>query len=464
MEEEYINNELIERFERMLEEKQQLYFETEEFYEIIAYYLDVGDLPYSKKAIEYALDMYPTSTEIQIKKLEYLLAINRLKLAAELIEDLKIVGENDIDFVICLAKFWSLKNVPKKAIHFYEKALEFGEDLEYIYNCMGNEYLNLKETSQALYHFKKALELDLDDEFAFYSCIQCFDDLHLNQECTEFILQYIDLRPYSENAWAQLGSEYVTLKNYEEAHRAFDYATLINPKSILAYTQKALCLEKLEDYEGAIEVYEETLELDDSAAYSYLNIGNCFMKLGKPFKALKAYHQSIHEDPQLDQSWVATSDLYESLGNYEEALYYLNRGIDLDDSNYEYWKRRAYLHVLLVRFEEASLDYYRLIELEPNNFYNWIGLSETLMTIGDYQKAIDAVYKGLKHFNRAELYYQLSTCYYLLGEEEMGKQSFKKASEMNASLQVEMFKKYPILNTKFNTLGSKRSIKKKGEF
>lgn len=461
MEEEFLNNELIERFEQMLEEKQNFYFDTEEFYEIIAYYLDVGDLPYAKKALDYAINMYPTSTEIQIKKLEYLLATEKLKAAAQLIRELKDVGESDVDYVICVARFWSLKDNPKKAIQYYEKALEFGDDMEYIYNCMGNEYLNLNEISQALYCFKKALELDLDDDFAFFSCVQCFEDLHLNKECIEFLLQYIELRPYSEIAWSQLGQQYMAMKNYEEAHRAFDYATLINPKSILAHTQKAACLEKLEDYEKAIEVYEETLDLDDSAAYTFLKIGSCYVKLGKPFKALKAFHQSLHEDPQLDQAWVATSDLYESIGNFEEALYYLNRAIDLDSLNIDYWKRRAYLHIQLVRFEEASLDYYRLVELEPKNFYNWLGLSETLITIGDYQKAIEAVYRGLKHFNRAELYYQLSNCYYLLGEEEMGLNAFNKASEMNASLQVEMFKKYPILENKYNH-PSKKGLKKKG--
>lgn len=461
MEEGFLNNELIERFEQMLEEKQNFYFDTEEFYEIIAYYLDVGDLPYAKKALDYAIDMYPTSTEIQIKKLEYLLATEKLKAAAQLIQELKDVGESDVDYVICVARFWSLKDNPKKAIQYYEKALEFGDDMEYIYNCMGNEYLNLNEISQALYCFKKALELDLDDDFAFFSCVQCFEDLHLNKECIEFLLQYIELRPYSEIAWSQLGQQYMAMKNYEEAHRAFDYATLINPKSILAHTQKAACLEKLEDYEKAIEVYEETLDLDDSAAYTFLKIGSCYVKLGKPFKALKAFHQSLHEDPQLDQAWVATSDLYESIGNFEEALYYLNRAIHLDSLNIDYWKRRAYLHIQLVRFEEASLDYYRLVELEPKNFYNWLGLSETLITIGDYHKAIEAVYRGLKHFNRAELYYQLSNCYYLLGEEEMGLNAFNKASEMNASLQVEMFKKYPILENKYNH-PSKKGLKKKG--
>src|SRR5690606_23546370 len=107
------------------------------------------------------------------------------------------------------------------------------------------------------------------------------------------------------------------------------------------------------------------------------------------------------------------------------------------------------------------LDYYRLVELEPNNFYNWWGLTETLITIGDYQKAIEAVYRGLKHFNRAELYYQLSNCYYLLGEEEMGMNAFKKASDMNASLQVEMFEKYPILENRIK-YSTKKGLNKKG--
>jgi len=311
-----------------------------------------------------------------------------------------------------------------------------------------------------LYCFRKALELDLDDDFAFFSCVQCFEDLHQNKECIEFLLQYIDLRPYSEIAWGQLGQQYMLMKDYEEAHRAFDYATLINPKSIMAYTQKAACLEKLEDYESAIKVYEETLELDDSAAYTYLKIGSCYVKLGKPFKALKAFHQSLHEDPQLDQAWVATSDLYDSIGNYEEALYYLNRALELEPAGIDYWKRRAYLHIQLVRFEESTLDYYRLVELEPNNFYNWLGLSETLITIGDYQKAVEAVFRGLKHFNRAELYYQLSNCYYLLGEEALGNSAFKKASEMNASLQGEMFQKYPILENR-QILAGRKSVKKK---
>lgn len=463
MEEELFNNELINRFEQMLENKENLFFETEDYHEIITYYLDVGDLPYAKKALQYALEMYPSNIEFQIKKLEYFLAMEDMYVVADLIKELKDVGQHDIDYTICVARFWSLKQQPKQAIQFYKKALEFGEDQDYLYNCIGNEYLNLNEISKALYSFKKALEVELDDDFAFYSCVQCFEELHLYRECVDFLNQYIDLRPYSEMAWTQLGVQYVALKDYDNAYRAFDYATLINPKSIMALAQKAGVLEKLEDFEAAIQVYEETLALDDSAAYTYMKIGQCYMQLGKPFKALKSFHQSIHEDPQLDQAWVATSDLYDQIGNYEEALYYLNRGIDLDAFNVEYWKRKAYLHIQMVKIEEAAQDYNRLVELEPNNYYNWLGLSEVLITLGDYAKAIENVKKALKHFEKAELYYQLSNCYFLLGNESKGKLNLEKAAQMNASLQEDMFKKYPILENKMDGFLSKSSIKKKNE-
>ena len=164
MDDEYLNDGLISRFEQMLENKTHYYFETDEFYEIIAYYLDVGDLPYAKKAIDYAIEMYPSSIDIQIKKLEYLLAVNRLKEASFLISELKETAENDLDYLIAVGRYWSMKENPRMAIGFFEKALESGEDQEYIYNCLGNEYLNLNETDLALYNFKQALELDPDDD------------------------------------------------------------------------------------------------------------------------------------------------------------------------------------------------------------------------------------------------------------------------------------------------------------
>ncbi|WP_068596074.1 tetratricopeptide repeat protein [Vaginella massiliensis] len=448
MDEEQFNNDLIEQFESMIENNEQHYFDTEQLCEIIGFYLEVGDNDYLLKAIQYAYTLYPENIDIQIKELEFFVQTNQLHRASERIQELQEIVNSDVDYLLAVAKFWSLNGEARKAISFFEKALESEEDLDYIYNCIGNEYLNLDEASLALFYFKKALKVNIHNDYAFYSAMQCFEELHLINESIEFLLQIIDEDPYYEAAWMQLGIQHLAQKNFEEAYKAFDYVTVIDPHSISGYTQKAYSLEQLEDYESAIKEYEETLALDDTAAFTYLRIGECYRKLNKPYKALKSFHQAIQDDPQLDKAWIATSDLYESLGNFQDALYYLDRAIDLDSAVPEYWKRHAYLNIQLGKYEEAANDYYKMVDLEPLNFYNWIGLVETLIVIGDFKRGIQAAKKGLQNFQRAELYYQLSNCYYLDQQEEKGLEAFQKAMELDESLRLEMYKKYPYLKRK----------------
>src|SRR5690606_36439409 len=116
-EEQFFNNsELIDRFEQMLEDREVLFFDAEEYCEIISYYFDVGDLSYAKKAIEYAAEMYPNNTEIEIKILDYFIVIENLQAASFFIKDLKDVAQNDMDYLICEASFWSKNYQPIRAI------------------------------------------------------------------------------------------------------------------------------------------------------------------------------------------------------------------------------------------------------------------------------------------------------------------------------------------------------------
>lgn len=450
MQDDFFYNELVERFEEMLEEQANYFFDAEELVEIISYYLDVGDFPFSLKAIEYGMMLYPEDYNFKLKLLDYSIEIESLKQASILIEELKPLAEEDFDFILVQARFWSLKNQHRLAIKFYKKALHFDTELDYIHHCLATEYNQINEVGQAIYHFKCALEIDLDDELTFHLCVDCFDDIHRHKDCIDFILQFIELRPYAEYAWVQLGLQNLNLKNYQKALEAFDYAIAINPKSISSLMQLAYCYEKLEDYSSAIETYQEALVGDDSAAFTYIKIGKCYLKLNQKYKALKAFHQSIHEDPQMDKAWSETANLYETLGNYDEALHYLRRALELDSSNTSYWKRLSFLNIQAGLYEEAEANYHKIISLEPGNFLNWVGFSELLIILGEYQKSIEIAERGLKTFYRAELLYQMSCCYFFLNQKEKAIKCLEKAKKLNNNLLDEMLLKYPIIEFHLN--------------
>ncbi len=457
MDEDFFNNELIEAFEQMLDNREYKYYDSEDLVEIIEFYIEVNDSEYAKRALDFAEKMHPDNTDIKIKKIEYFLSINELKHSAKLIQELKDLASNELDYLLVQARFWGMKNMPRKAIGFYEEALLIDdEEIDFICNCIGNEYLNLDEVHSALIAFKKAVKFNPENDYSFYSIIQCYEEIHNPDDCIAFLKDFIEDNPYSEVAWLQLGLLYNYKKMYTEAINALDYVIAINPNSIAGHANKAASLEELGEYNQAIETLEETLEYDDSPAVTHLKIGELYEKLEKPQKALKAYHIAIKEDPQLDKVWAKSAALYDKMGNLEEAEYYIQRALELNEDNAEYYTNSTYYFLKQMKFEEAIKSLSRLVELKPLVFNTWFAYVETLIAIGEYEQAIAVLISGaLKNFNRAEFFYQLSNVYYLTDQDQLGNEALSNALSLDRNIKDMMIEHYPILQEKIEHLNQK---------
>lgn len=454
MEEDFFNNKLIEGFEQMLDNRESKYYDSEDLVEIIEFYIEVNDSEYAKRALEFAEKIHPDNIDIRIKRIEYLLFTENLKGAGKLILELSEIASNEIDYLLVQARFWGLKNMPKKAIKFYEKALLIDdEETDFICNCIGNEYLNIDEIHSAIDAFKRALKFNPENDYSFYSIIQSYEEIHDNEDCIEFLKEYLDNNPYSEIAWLQLGILHNDRKQYHEAVDAFDFVIAINPTSIVAQTNKAHSLEELGQLSDAIAVLEETLEYDDSPASTHLKIGELYEKLEKPQKALRAYHLSIKEDPQLDKAWAKTAALYDKIANYDEAEYYINRALELDNANPDYYSNAIYYLLKQMKFEEAIKNLEKLVELKPLVFNTWYAYVETLIAIGEYDQALAVLIGGaLKNFNRAEFFYQLSNIYYHTDKDKLGDEALTNALSLDRTIKDSMLEYYPILKEKIQFL------------
>ncbi len=450
----FSRSEIVLKFEKMLEENENWYYDSDDFCDIINHYLDINDLTYTDKALKYALDQHPENTDIKIRKLDYLLTTEQFFVSVELIKELKDIAADDMDFLICRAKYYSLTDRPERAIYYYKKALENQEEQDFIYGCIGNEYLNQRRYSHALDAFKKALTYNREDEYLLESCIECYDELDLTQPCIDFLLSFIDINPYSESAWFQLGLQYFETTEYEKALNAFDYAFVINNKSISALTKKGESLEYLGLYQQAIEVYKEILELDDSPSFTYIKIGDIYNLLNEPKKALHEYLKSIHEDPQLDKSWAAAASTYESMGLYNESLHYMSKALELDIDNIDYLRQIAFLYINIGKYEEAIVTLNKITKIDKKYFVNWYGLAELYIIIGDYAQSILTLKEALTHIDKVEFYYQLSICSFSLKQEEEGYKYLQIALRRTGKrLKKSMLHKFPLLLEKAEEKG-----------
>ncbi|MBP6100534.1 MAG: tetratricopeptide repeat protein [Flavobacterium sp.] len=420
-EEEEDNNLSLHKFESMLKTNKVLFFDSEEFEEIILHYLDMGKSNLAKKALKLALEQHPKSTGLKLVQIEMLIFDDKLDLADKMLNELYAIEPTNEEIYIQKANIYSKKDDHNKAVELLHEALKYTDDLADVYNLIGMEYLFMDNLELAKENFIKCLEEDFEDQSALYNVVYCHEFLDQNKEAIAYLMKYIEKNPYSEIAWHQAGRLYYGLKEYENAVRAFEYATYIDDEFVGAFMENAKALERLNRFEEAILNYQRTITLDDPTSYALLRIGKCYEKLGNKKEALKYFTQTVHEDPLLDKGWIAITDFYVRQKNYQKALFYVNKALEIDNQNSTYWKRYATINGAMNFFEEAEFGYRKAVEFGDTELDTWLFWVDILQFLNEFDSAIIALLQASEFFPESfEIEYRLAGLYFMLTDDKKG--------------------------------------------
>lgn len=434
----------LKRFESMLKTNKIIFFDSEEFEDIILHYMDIGKLTLAKKALKLALEQHPKSSGLKLVQVEMLIFEDKLDAADKLLTELFAIEPTNEEIYIQKSTIFSKRGNHEKAIEFLKIALDYTDDLADVYNLIGMEYLFSDNLELAKEFFIKCLESDPEEQSSLYNVVYCYEFLDQDTEAIDYLNKYIDQNPYSEIAWHQIGRLHYSQKNYKVALTAFDYATLIDDDFVGAFMEKAKTHERLKEYENAIANYQETIRLDDATSYAYLRIGKCLERLGKKSDALQYYNKTVHEDPLLDKGWVAITDFYLRAKNYSKALYYVNKAIEIDSMNHLYWKRYAAINKALNHFEEAEYGYRQAIEFGETKLETWLYWVDILQFLGEFDAANIALLQASDFFpDDCNLEYRLAGISFLMIETEKGLFHLNNALRINKKQRVILADLFP---------------------
>tara|TARA_R110000868_G_scaffold79068_8_gene225016 strand:+ start:18 stop:1364 length:1347 start_codon:yes stop_codon:yes gene_type:complete len=437
----------------MLKTNKVLFFDSEEFEEIILHYLDMGKAALAKKALKLALDQHPKSTGLKLVQVEMLVYDDKLDIAEKLLNELYAIEPNNEEIYIQKANICSKRDQHEKAVELLKIALQFTDDYADVYNLIGMEYLFMDNLELAKKSFIKCLEEDLEDQSALYNVVYCFEFLDQNLEAIIYLNKYIDKNPYSEIAWHQMGRLYYGVKDYENAIRAFDYATLIDDEFLGAFMEKAKAFERLNRYEEAIESYSRTIELDDATSYALLRIGKCHEKLGNSILALKFYNETVHEDPLLDKGWIAITDFYVRQKNFQKALFYVNKALAIDNQNRLYWKRYATINKQMNFFEEAEFGYRKAVEFGDTELDTWLFWVDILQFLGEFESAIQTLLQASEFYpEENEVEYRLAGLYFMIQD------TTKAKFHLSNGLRLK-FDNYILIEDLFPVVWTKKTVR-----
>lgn len=372
--------ELVGRFEENLRLNRSVFFDLHEFEGIIDFYLAGDDRAKVRKAIEIAENIYPNSSEIQLKKAEFCFLEERYEDALHLLEFVENVDYHNPELQYLKGEiFYELGDL-NKSLQSFDKAIAVATDdcSEMMYR-VSSFYLECDEVNLAIKYLLKCHRYDASNLAVLFDLGYCYERNNELDKSISYYNAYLDIYPFSANVWYNMGIIYAKQGKFDESLECYDFCIAVDPSYISAYHNKGNTLSALERYDGAIKVFTEllTLEPDDAGVYSLL--GECYERVNNLNMALSCYNKAISIEPDLAEGYFGIGVVMADRQKYDLSLDFIQKAIALDSEQYDFWVGLGKLYYELNRIDEAIKAYREAITINPDEADGYLALAEALL-------------------------------------------------------------------------------------
>jgi tetratricopeptide (TPR) repeat protein len=256
-------DDLIRQYEDLRAGKKSSFLEEESFEILIEYFNEKNSFHKALEITETALDYFPYSGDLFVRKADLLVAIHNYSAALEALKQAEFYDHDNIDIYILKTDAYLALDLPQKAASLLEEALlifEGDDRLDLLFE-LADVYDDYEDFDKVFDCLVLILRQEPANEEALYKICFWTDFTGRNEESIKLHQEIIEDHPYSELAWFNLGSAYQGLKLYEKAIDAYQYAVAINDKFDYAYRNMGDAYIRLRRYKDAIEVLEKVGEI-----------------------------------------------------------------------------------------------------------------------------------------------------------------------------------------------------------
>ncbi|HET9429881.1 MAG TPA: hypothetical protein VFO70_01835, partial [Chitinophagaceae bacterium] len=202
--------EILKRYDNLKNGRQQSFIEEDAFEKIIDHFQEKEDLTRASEAADFAIEQYPYSASILIKKADILLSSRNYKKALDILERAELLDKGDINLFILKTDAYLALDQQEKAVVLLEEALvsfEGEERLELLFE-LADVYDDYEEFDKVFDCLKLILEEDPNNEEALYKICFWTDFTGRNEESIRIHQHIINEYPYNELAWFNLGASF----------------------------------------------------------------------------------------------------------------------------------------------------------------------------------------------------------------------------------------------------------------
>jgi len=413
------------------------FIEEDGFERIIDHFDDKEQFNLALEAVDFALERYPYSAMMLIRKADLLISLRRYHEALNILNEAEIFDNQDTSLYILRTDAFLALDMQEKAAELLEDAIQKFEgdekvDLLFELADVYDDYENFEKVFDCL---KVILEIDPANEEALYKICFWTDFTGRNEESIRLHQQIIEEFPYNELAWFNLGAAYQGLKLYEKAIDAYQYAVAIDEKFDFAYRNMGDAFIKLRKFKEAIEVLEKVLELAMPENVIYEAIGHCYDRLGNFAQARFHYKKASHMDPEDSQLHFKIACTYMNEESWANAIKILEVALKVHKMQPEYNLAMGKCYMALGNFEEAISYLGIVVRVRPKNSRGWIEMLKCFYVGEMFEEGLQYTYFALEHLESKPIFhYYKSLFLFALGKSREALASLESGMNSNPKL------------------------------
>lgn len=460
--------ELLTQYNNFKSGKKFSFIEEDSFQRLITYFDENDNLSLALEAVNFAIEQFPYSSSLLVKKADILIATQNYYEALTLLEKAQILDSNDINIYILKTDAYLALDFHEKAAALLEEAIVVftGEEKIELLFELADVYDDYEDFEKVFNCLKLILLQDPRNEEALYKICFWADYTGKNEESIILHQKIIDEHPYSQLAWFNLGTAFQGLKLYEKAIDAYLYAIAIDEKFDYAYRNLGDAYLRLKRYRDAIEALQKVLELSIPEEVIYEAIAYSYEKLKNPAQARFNYRKAVHLNSTESRLYYKIAGTYMQEGYWESAVKNLENAMSINKSQPEYHFSLALCYMEMKKIKDAVIHFTHFIKARPKNVKGWKELIKCLYDAGYYEEALEQIYNAQKNTDNKPLFiYYKSAVLFELGKSKEALLHFEMAVKEAPTLVKQFIKLNPSLLRRpavVEIIGTyKNSIKKK---
>jgi len=153
----------------------------------------------------------------------------------------------------------------------------------------------------------------------FESAREAFDKKDY-QKAIDLLRMIVTDDPQDFQAWSELGTSYLALKNLSESEAAYLHATEVRPRFFLASLNLGKVRLMQKNFDGAITALDQALAVQRNSAECNFLLGDTYLQLKKGSKAVGYLYEALRIDPQgMAEAHLRLAALYHGAGMRDRA-------------------------------------------------------------------------------------------------------------------------------------------------